>query len=254
MLVTTLALFSFSSVQPPVADAPTGASSNVEVLEQGPTASHKRTFHPIAEVSAPEFDRVGATLNFGGGFSYCFQPLCGLVPVTLGGSFELGYRKNKIAFGAAVAYAGFRSNEPIEGETIDGHFGFLTVGPQLFFFPLSEGRFDPYIGALLGVNWTRFVVRASDQFLESRYRIRRPSARIALGFNIYTNEHFSVGPRYEQTFGIAGQECQFIDTVGDDCQLVSDIIDSQGDVVQQRTFRITYPKQQSLMLQLHTTF
>ena len=182
-------------------------------------------------------------LRAAAGISNCLGDFCDdddlRVKVGPAATLELGYRPIEyISFGGGVSVA--RSKIDVDtgadGPQVDASG--VMVSPLAFFFvhPVKNHRLDPYGG--VGVGWqlyrSKFEVDSVSDFEggsssdETTFTLKRGTARLTGGLDIYVAERVAIGPRFDLFLGFGGEACQD-DGVDEECDDVDDVFDNDEE-------------------------
>ena len=102
----------------------------------------------------------------------------------------------------------------------------------LFFFPVTQGRFDPYAGAMLGYTRQHELMKIGGA--QTKEILKRGLVRLTTGWNIYFVRRFAVGPRFDIDLPFAGVACiesnvPYLDEgVPGECETIREIPDRAG--------------------------
>ncbi len=193
----------------------------------------------------PEFDRRGLILRVAAGLANCLGDFCDddelRVKIGPGALLELGYRPIEyVSFGAGINVARMKVDVDTDpGEEVDAKA--LMVSPLAFFFvhPVKTTRLDPYAGVSVGWQLNRSTYEASSSSSsgegefgaadrETIVTLKRGTARLTGGLDIYVARHVAIGPRFDLLLGFGGEVC--VDD-GDDeaCDDVDDAFDNDEE-------------------------
>lgn len=157
-----------------------------------------------------------------------------------GALFELGYRPiEQISFGVGVNVSTMKIDVDTDpGYSVDARA--LMVSPLGFFFvhPVKKSRLDPYAG--VGVGWQMHRATFEYDFdtpdfegeggdsEETTFTLKRGTARLTAGLDIYVSEHVALGPRFDLFFGFGGEAC-LDDGMDEECDDVDEVFDNDEE-------------------------
>lgn len=196
--------------------------------ERGRQGDHESLSAGLDEVN-------GAMLQMGFGVGGCWQVTCSANPISLIVHGGLGYRGGRWAVGARVAGGG---GPLTDGE---GSLRLLEVDVGLEFFPARTHTFDPYLG--IGLGYLRVLENTLATTVDDedvKLWFSRGAVRASAGWPFWLSERWSVGPRFDYTWGFAGNLCVEFAGVDRDCDSVSTVLDDvvgTDDTVARRSFR-----------------
>ncbi|MCA9709107.1 MAG: outer membrane beta-barrel protein [Myxococcales bacterium] len=228
----------------------TGPSTTPPVPTQAPSMTdpaQPRPYPVEATEREPEIDLdpQGLLLELGVGVGGCRQDLCDENPIAFLGRGALGYRMPRVAFVGNVSVGG--------GPKTNDSGGLLLVEVDVGFELLlaSTERVDPYVGA--GLGYMRVVETRSDNGMfegsvsDTTY-YSRGALRVGAGMPFRLRRGWSMGPRFDYTWGFLGQHCS-----RGDCTATADLVDSTSPVSRRRS-RQEFPRPWSLTLEFRRQF
>jgi hypothetical protein len=219
--------------EPPAVDPATAQNGPLErmaVSEPGPAPEASG---PPAEApdrpgrarnrrgSASAWNDRGVTLSFGVGLGGCGEGFCAENPVAIVARGALGYRLPRLAFVGTVAGGGGpRTNLP-------GAMRMLGIDVGVEVIPTGPGKIEPYLGVALGyMRVTQTSALSEPGQPESDFKIffSRGGVRATVGLPFRVGPRWSMGPRFDYTWGFAGGLCG-ADSFGRDCDSVASTLD-----------------------------
>lgn len=193
------------------------------------------------EPTTPEFDRRGLLIVLGTGLTHCPQAFCTAIPMGGVGRFELGYRLGRWAFVSTVVGGGGLVPDDEKDNTIIRSIRTLDVATGAQFFPVREGRFDPFLGATLG--WARTSRRYEPESPTKQQYGSRGALRLSAGFAWYLRRRIAVGPRIDGQLPFAGKWCTGFDDGDEQCSSIrGEILDDLEDPMEKRQQRRAFPR------------
>ncbi len=247
--------------QPDVVAEPT---SSVTEHERAPLQERPR--YADEDIDTPSVEnpqRRGGFVSMSVGAGHC-GTWCSHMAALGGGRIEAGYRWGVVAVGASASLVGGKFDTPASDDSdfyftsdATGSTRFFHVGPILQFFPVSQGRFDPY--ASVGVGFRRLVDLADVDGLDGEVKYWESGAGVTLGAGIpiYVTDRIAVGVRYDKSFSIAGKVCATIDGETpngvDRCEDWSDQTDDLN-TVDSRYVRLSRPRPWTVAFEIRFLF
>ncbi len=170
------------------------------------------------------FARAGLTVAAGAGVWSCASAECALFPLGGLGQLQFGYRHRYISVMGQLSYGGGAVEVPPveeEGFTIaglDGDVRRLDVGLGVQFFPVTQGRWDPFVG--VGLGYVSHRTRLSTEGEDGTLLLSNSTGGFTVsgGLPIYVARRVSVGPRVAWTTPFAGETCSRTEGAGDGLQ------------------------------------
>ncbi len=203
---------------------------------------------PPAPAPPPDspFNRRGFILRAAVGIANCLGDFCDddeiRTKIGPGALFELGYRPiEQISFGVGVQASTLKIDVDTDpGVNVDARA--IMVSPLGFFFvhPVKNSRLDPYAG--VGVGWSMiresfesesetdtpdFEGAPSDSDTTT-YTLKRGTARLTAGLDVYVSERVALGPRFDIFLGFGGEVC-VDDGMDEECDDVDDAFDNDEE-------------------------
>ncbi len=230
----------------PQDEAPSALAPPQSQPAPAPVAAPAPTPAPAAQPlpePEPPYNRRGFVLRAAAGISNCLGDFCDdddlRVKIGPAATFELGYRPiEHISFGAGVSLARSKIDVDTGSEGPEVDASAVMLSPLAFFFvhPVKNHRLDPYGG--VGVGWqlyrSKFEVDSVSDFEggsgrdETTFTLKRGTARITGGLDIYVAERVAIGPRFDLFLGFGGEACQD-DGDDEECDDVDDVFDNDEE-------------------------
>lgn len=245
-------------------DPVSAPAARVTEDERPPIASPPRSTDEETEpTSVHNPQREGGFISVSVGAGHC-GTWCSHMAALGSGRVEAGYRWGTVAVGASASLAGGTFDTPASEDsdiyfTVDasGSTRFFHVGPVLQFFPVAEGRFDPYVSVGIGFRRAVDVADVDGVQGEVKYWESGAGATVGAGIPVYVTDRVALGLRYDKSFSIAGKVCSTIDgQTPDGVEECEDWSDQTEDLntVDSRFVRLARPRPWTVAFELRFVF